>query len=140
VIEVLEKRVYKLELPKAMAMHPVFHIAQLRKYKDPQEFPERPKKQIKTDYTNGNKRKQIVEVKEKRVKKERVQYLVKWEEVDELIWVPARNLEYTHKQILEFEKANGKKKDEEEEVNKPVVEKKKSKKSTGQKEMKALLD
>jgi hypothetical protein len=48
---------------------------------------------------------------------------------------------------LEFERANGKKKDQEEkydsiekEVNKPVVEKKKSKKSTSQKEMKALLD
>jgi hypothetical protein len=44
VIEVLEKGTYKLELPKALAMHPVFHTVQLRKYKDPQEFPERPKK------------------------------------------------------------------------------------------------
>jgi hypothetical protein len=62
----------------------------------------------------------------------------------------SRNLEYAHKQILEFEKANEKKKDEEEEydsmkkkkekVNKPVMEKKKSTKSTGQKEMKVLLD
>jgi hypothetical protein len=65
-----------------------------------------------------------------------------------LVWVPARNLEYAHKQILEFEQANGKRKDEEEEydsmkeeeeeVNKPVVEKKKSKKSTGQKEKRLL--
>jgi hypothetical protein len=77
VIEMLAKRVYKLELPKVLTMHPVFHTVQLRKYKELQEFPERLKKQIKTDYTNKNKRKQIVEVKERRVKKERVQYLVK---------------------------------------------------------------
>jgi hypothetical protein len=60
-----------------------------------------------------------------------------------LVWVPVKNLEYAHKQILEFEKTNEKRKDEEEydsmeeeeeEVNKLVVEKKKSKKSTGQKD------
>jgi hypothetical protein len=56
VVEVLEKGVYKLELPKALAMHLVFHTIQLRKYKDLQEFSER-LKEIKTDYTKKNKKK-----------------------------------------------------------------------------------
>jgi hypothetical protein len=33
-VKVLDKRAYKLELPKALVMHPVFHTSQLRKYKD----------------------------------------------------------------------------------------------------------
>jgi hypothetical protein len=35
VVKVLDKEAYKLELPKALAMHPVFHTSQLRKYKNP---------------------------------------------------------------------------------------------------------
>jgi hypothetical protein len=100
-VKVLDKRAYKLELPKALAMHPVFHTSQLRKYKDPQEFEERPVKEERIDYSKINKKKRIVEVKGRRMKKGVTQYLVKWENVDELVWVLVRNLEYAHKQILE---------------------------------------
>jgi hypothetical protein len=40
---------------------------------------------MKTDYAKANK-KQIVEIKGRRIRKEVVQYLVKWKEVDELVW------------------------------------------------------
>jgi hypothetical protein len=73
--------------------------------------------------------------------------------VDELVWVLARNLEYAHKQILEWKRINKRKESENEEeeneeevsdredevIDKPLTDKRKSKKSIGQKEMKALL-
>jgi hypothetical protein len=69
VVEVLEKEVYRLELPKALAMHSVFHTSQLRKYRDSQEFVDRPTKEERTDYSKSNKKKRIVEVKGRRMKK-----------------------------------------------------------------------
>jgi hypothetical protein len=81
---VLEKEVYRLELPKALVMHPVFHTSQLRKYRDSQEFVDRSMKKERTDYSKSNKKKRIVKVKE-RMKKRVVQYFVKWEDVDELV-------------------------------------------------------
>jgi hypothetical protein len=77
VIEVLEKKVYRLELLKALAIHSVFHTSQLRKYRDSQEFVDRLMKEERTDYLKSNKKKRIVEVKERRMKKRVVQYLVK---------------------------------------------------------------
>jgi hypothetical protein len=160
VVKVLDKGAYKLELPKALAMHPVFYTLQLRKYKDPQEFEDWPVKEERTDYSKSNKKKRIVEIKGRRMKKGVAQYLVKWENVDELVWIPVRNLEYAHKQILEWKKLNKKEKEEEEEedgeerdeeeedeekrdeeeVDETLVDKRKSKKSTGKREMKVLLD
>jgi hypothetical protein len=84
VVEVLEKEVYRLELPKTLVMHSVFHTSQLRKYRDLQEFVDRPMKKERTDYSKSNKKKRIVEVKRRRMKKRVVQYLIKWEDVDEL--------------------------------------------------------
>jgi hypothetical protein len=77
VVEVLEKEAYRLELPKALAMHPVFHTSQLRKYRDPQEFVDRLMKEKRTDYSKFNKKKRIVEVKGRRMKKGVTQYLIK---------------------------------------------------------------
>jgi hypothetical protein len=68
-VKVLDKGAYKLELPKALAMHPVFHTSQLRKYKDLQEFEDQPVKEERTDYSKSNKKKRIVEIKERRMKK-----------------------------------------------------------------------
>jgi hypothetical protein len=70
VVKVLEKRAYRLELLKALAIHSVFHMSQLRKYKDIKKFSERLKKEVNMNYTKKNKKMQIVEVREKRVKKE----------------------------------------------------------------------
>jgi hypothetical protein len=69
VVKVLNKGVYKLELPKALAMHPVFHTSQLRKYKNLQEFEKQLVKEERTDYSKINKKKRIVEVKGRRMKK-----------------------------------------------------------------------
>jgi hypothetical protein len=51
-------------------MHLVFHTLQLRKYRNSQEFKKQLVKEERTDYSKINKKKRIVEVKEKRKKKE----------------------------------------------------------------------
>lgn len=105
IIAKIAEGAYKLELPPALALHPVFHASQLQQYHDPTEFPDRPKTRTTTDHSKTNKNKEITKIIDKRTKKGTLQYLVQWEGSDDCnqSWIPAKNLESAHHLILQYE-------------------------------------
>ena len=112
--KVIGEGAYKLALPKALALYPVFHASQLRKYFDPEEFPERPKKHLQTDFVKKNKKLELEEVLNHRVKAGVLQYRVKWQGSTEEAWIPAKKLENAHELILAYENKQAEPKEEEE--------------------------
>ena len=140
---------YVLDLPGALDLHPTFHTSQLKKYAVSLQYPGHSTKPAITDHTKGHKNEKIVEVVDQRTRNGTREYRVKWEGGEEG-WVPARNLENAHEEILGYERTqtNAQKKPEEEEETAEEEEaeeeeelqdqRTKSKKTTLQRELKAL--
>jgi len=136
---------YELDLPGALDLHPTFHASQLRKYAVSLHYPGHSTKPAITDYTKGHKSERIVEVVDQRTRSGTREYRVKWEGGEEG-WVPARNLENAHEEILSYERTRKSNPEQEQEEEEEEVEEEeelvdqrtKSKKTTLQKELKAL--
>ena len=94
---------YRLTLPRALALHPVFHVSQLRKFFSPNQFPDRPRREIKAGDFKLNKNKEVEGITSRRVRMGVLQYRVKWKGATEEAWVPAKSLEDAHELIVEAE-------------------------------------
>ena len=140
---------YELELPGVINLHPTFHVSQLKKYTTSLHYPGHSTKPATTGVAKGHKKERIVEVVDQWTRMGSKEYRVRWEGGGEG-WVPTRNLEYTHEEILNYQKAQitdqQSETEEEEEGSKEAAEEEeelsdkrtKSKKTTLQKELKAL--
>jgi len=137
---------YELDLPGALDLHPTFHASQLKKYAVSLHYPGHSTKPAITDFAKGHKKERIVEVLSHRTRGGIREYQVKWEG-GEKGWVPGRNLENVHEEILKYQQAIPMEEEEadegEEELDQEeeeVLEDKrtKSKKTTLKKELKAL--
>ena len=143
----LGNNAYVLDLPGALDLHPTFHASQLKKYKTSLWFPGHSTKPAVTDYSKGHKQEAIVEVVDRRTRSGVREYRVRWEGGEEG-WVPGKNLENAHEEILAYERSLPlqQETDEQEEGSEEegggeeelVDNRAKSKKSTLQKELKAL--
>jgi hypothetical protein len=96
---------YKLELPIKSRAHDVFHESALRKYelKDGKSFP-RPEPVIVED---GTKEFEVEEILNKRKRKKKIEYLVKWKgyPLHDATWEPFENVKDL-KALDEFEELN----------------------------------
>ena len=103
VAEVLGEGAYRLALPQALALHPVFHVSQLRKFFNLDQFPDRPKKEVRAGDFKQNKNKAVEKITGRRTRMGVLQYKVRWKNTAEEAWVPAKSLEDAHQLIVEAE-------------------------------------
>jgi hypothetical protein len=97
------KLAYKLELPKHMRIHPVFHVSLLEPYHanilPGREQPEPPPEEIE-----GEEEWEVKEVLDSKIVRGRLRYLVDWEgySEDQRSWEPAEFLKHALKAITAF--------------------------------------
>lgn len=108
IIEKISKLSYKLELPKKFRIHDVFHISKLRRALETEDYPDRkqddrPAPAIQNE--SGNDEYEVEKIIDKRIRKNVIEYLVKWKGYDvwESTWLPMKNLNNTKELIQEYE-------------------------------------
>jgi transposase InsO family protein len=111
ILERIGSSAYRLELPKHLSrVHPVFNVALLYKYKDPQQhFPDRPI-DSRPDPTliDSNFEYEVQEILDRRKYRNGTQYLVQWSGYpkEDATWEPAKNLKNCQEMINEFHRKN----------------------------------
>ena len=94
---------YRLNLPKNMKIHPVFHVSALEKYRiNSPKFSERSHIRPEPDIVDTVAEYEVEEIIDKRTVGNRVEYLVKWKGFPdyESTWEPEKHLENA-KNVLE---------------------------------------
>jgi hypothetical protein len=107
IITVVSTTAYKLDLPIKFRLHPVFHVSKLRRYVSSDRFPNR----IQNDRPgpvmkiNGEDAWYVECIRDKRIKKGKIEYLVKWENHDEWesTWEPISNVKHAQDAVHEYE-------------------------------------
>jgi hypothetical protein len=103
IIEQLSPVTFKLKLPKAMKVHPVYHASKFIPYHEdtiagckPTEPPP-----IKVE---GYNEFEVEEILDSTIKRKKIQYLVKWKGYDPPYntWEPLRNLQHCIKLVEDF--------------------------------------
>jgi hypothetical protein len=109
IIEVISDVAYKLNLPIKFRLHPVFHISKLKRAIETDKFPDRiqsnrPAPVMKLD---GKDAWYVERIINKRIRANRIQYLVKWENYDEWesTWEPIENVKHATDAINEYEES-----------------------------------
>ena len=108
VLEVVSPLSYRLDLPKKLRrLHPVFHVSKLKEYHSTSDFKDRiqqdrPMPVVKID---GEDEWYVEKIIDKRTKKNRIEYLVKWEGYPEWesTWEPLSNLNHAKEAVAEYE-------------------------------------
>jgi len=107
VIAVVSSVSYKLDLPIKFRLHPVFHVSKLRRYVSSDLFPtriqnDRPGPVMKI---NGEDAWYVECIRDKRIRKGKIEYLVKWENHDEWesTWEPISNVKHAQDAVNEYE-------------------------------------
>jgi len=103
VVEVISPTAYRLALPPTLRIHPVFHIALLKKYVESDDYPQLPPP---PPVTIGDEDEYEVEqILDKRVIRKRIQYLIKWQgyPLHDATWEPIENLENAPDKVKDFE-------------------------------------
>jgi hypothetical protein len=102
--EILEKigeRAYKLKLPISWKIHPVFNVVKLRPYHPPQTAVQQ---QPPPTLVEGNSEYTVEAVLDSRMRRGKLQYLVKWEGYprEESSWEPEEHLQNSEEFIEDF--------------------------------------
>ena len=106
IIKVVSPNAMKLKLPASYKIHNVINVSRLRLYKEPtagqRVMPSEPVE------VEGQPEYEVEEVLDSRLKKGKLEYLVKWSGyTDEYnTWEPASNLENSKEAIEDFHKGN----------------------------------
>ena len=103
--KILEKRStvnYKLELPKGMRIHPVFHISLL------EPAPKNAKIQTDIEVEPDEGEYEVEEILDRRVKGRQEEYLIKWKGYDdsENTWEPRKHLRNCPEKLHQFHQRN----------------------------------
>lgn len=99
---------YRLELPRSVRMHDVFHVSLLRPYADPRaDFPDRLAPAPTVRLADGDVGYIVDAILDYRVRGRTKQYLVQWRgfPTSEATWEPLRNLEECADEIAAFHAA-----------------------------------
>ncbi|KAH8144651.1 uncharacterized protein LAJ45_11360 [Morchella importuna] len=92
ILERIGSHAYRLELPASMKSHPVFHVSSLepaRRHPLPGHIQPPPPPVI----VEGEEEFEVQEVMDSRIRRNQLQYLVKWTGYEQPTWEPARNLD-----------------------------------------------
>lgn len=103
VIDKVGKVDYKLDLPKTLRVHPVFHIDRLSLWKGNEVNGKLPPPPEPVE-VEGEEEYEVEEVLDSKVHGKGLRYLVKWKGYDESenSWEPASNLKHTQARLKEF--------------------------------------
>jgi Chromo (CHRromatin Organisation MOdifier) domain len=105
VVQVISPTAYKLDLPAAMRIHPVFHVSLLKPYQASNEFlrPTPPPAVILPDTEHAEY--EVETILDKRILRNRPQYLVKWlgYPLHDATWEPLDHLKNAREKVQEFE-------------------------------------
>ena len=112
IIRVVSPVTYELELPSSLSgIHPTFHISKLRLYRDGStSFPSRANSITRPPpelLDTGEEAWEVDRIVDKRVRRQRVEYLVLWKGFPEWekTWEPAENLRQAHQAVHHFEQS-----------------------------------
>jgi len=98
---------YKLEIPKNMKIHNVFHVSQLKPYlSNTNQFAFRTTKPDEPEEINGELEWEVEKILAKKMKRTNLYYLVKWKgyPAHDATWEPVDNLKNAKQAIKDFEK------------------------------------
>jgi len=103
VIERLGTQAYRLELPKSMKIHPVFHVILLEQYKQ-SDIPGRTHEPPPPVIIDGEVEYEVEDILDSKISRKRLLYLVKWKDYpdSENSWEPTRNLQNTPQLVERF--------------------------------------
>jgi transposase InsO family protein len=94
VIKRISSHAYRLELPKSMRIHPVFHVSLLRKAEPDPILERRPSSVPTPEIEGGVEKWDIEQIDDSRIRYRKLQYLVRWLDfpLEERTWEPAEGL------------------------------------------------
>ena len=113
ITKIINKVAVQLQLPAHFKVQNVFHVDRLKRAKDSIQFPDRPVLEKPPPVIQADKDQdsewEIEKIVERRRKRNRVEYLVKWKGYDSYDnqWLPVSQLSNARKLIQEFDKLNG---------------------------------
>ena len=106
IVQVISPTAYKLDLPATMRIHPMFHVSLLKPYQASNEFlrPIPPPAITLSDFEH--KEYKVKTILNKRVLRNKPQYLVKWMgyPLHDATWEPLEHLKNAREKVQEFEK------------------------------------
>jgi hypothetical protein len=97
------KLAFRLELPRTMRIHPVFHVRLLDQY-HPNKVPGRTQPPPPPELVEGEAEYTVSKILDSRIRRNKLEYLVDWEgySEDERTWEPAMNMEGAQEAVAEF--------------------------------------
>jgi len=103
VIQKLSNNTFKLQLPKSMRIHPVFHVSHLEKH-NANKFKGRVKPRPPPVIVNAEKEYEVEAILDSRLYRKKLQYLIKWEgyDVSENSWQTKEEIRNCPELIAEF--------------------------------------
>ena len=103
IIERIGTQAYRLELPKSMKIHPVFHVILLEPYKQ-SDIPGRTHELPPPVIIDGEVEYEVEDILDVKISRRRLLYLVKWKDYpdSENSWEPAINVKNTPQLVERF--------------------------------------
>jgi hypothetical protein len=105
ILEKVGTRSYRLDLPKTMKVHPVFHVSLLERFR-PDPIPGRVPKPLPPLIVAGEEEYEVESILDSKVQRGSLQYYIHWKgyPISERSWVPAVSVANSPKLVSQFHK------------------------------------
>lgn len=103
ILEKVGTRSYRLDLPKTMKIHPVFHVSLLERFR-PDTIPGRTPKRLPPLIVAGEEEYEVESILDSRIQRGALQYHIHWKgyPISERSWVPATSVANSPKLVSQF--------------------------------------
>lgn len=108
IVKKISSHAFKLKLPKAWKIHPVFHVSLLRPFVPDPILERHAAPPPEPDLIDGEPEYEIEKILNSRIRYRKMEYLVKWVgyPTEENTWNKAADMEHAQEEIEEFHKQN----------------------------------